>query len=71
MNGKTPTSVLTEIAVHYKVAPPRFETVSDTHDPKVFICIVRAFDTLAKGTGHSKNEAKHAASQVLIGKNSK
>lgn len=69
MNGKTPTSVLTEVAVYFKVAPPQYESVMDETDQKLFVSIVKAFGLVTKGTGRSKAEAKHASSQALIGKN--
>lgn len=71
MNIKTPVSFLTELATHYKVAPPRYDDpVREANDPKLFVSIVRAFNKLGKGTGVSKADAKHAASQAIIGKNS-
>lgn len=68
MSGKTATSVLLEFCAQQKVAPPQYEPVNNENGPSEFIVLVKAFDLIAMGSGKSKKEAKHAASQQLIGK---
>lgn len=69
MEDKTPVSQLQEFCAQEKVAPPSYETSSDQHDPKKFVCFVQAFGPkVAKGSGLSKMEAKHAAAASLIRK---
>lgn len=68
MDAKTAVSKLKEFCDQEKVAPPHYETVSHSTDPSVFVVHVEAFNLIAKGFGHSKMKAKHAASQQLIGK---
>lgn len=68
MNGKTPVSVLIEFCIQHKVAPPQYEHVNPTNNnPILFEYFVRAFEFMARGSGKSKSEAKHAASQALLG----
>lgn len=68
MNFKTPASVLLEFCAQQKVAPPVYESVSSETEPGVFMILVKAFDLIGKGTGRTKKDAKHAASQQLLGK---
>lgn len=68
MSAKTATSILLEFCAQQKVAPPQYESVNDENGPSQFIVLVKAFDLIAKGSGQSKKEAKHAASRQLIGK---
>lgn len=69
MEDKTPVSQLQEFCTQEKVAPPKYKTDQDEHDPKKFVCFVQAFGPfLAKGSGLSKMEAKHAAAASLIRK---
>lgn len=70
-NGlKTPTSVLAEFCAKEKEALPRYETVTSESNPNVpiFSISANAFGFTTIGVGRTKNEAKHAASQNLIGK---
>lgn len=69
MEDKTPVSTLQEFCAQEKVAPPSYEIIQDEHDPKKFVCFVQAFGPeIAKGSGLSKMEAKHAAAASLIRK---
>lgn len=64
---KTPTSLLYELgAKENKLVI--FESVPHETDPKMFSCLVNAFDMVCKGSGRSKQDAKHEASANLIGK---
>nr|AFX89027.1 R2D2 isoform b [Mayetiola destructor] len=66
MEEKTPVSQLQELCAQEKVAPPTYEFFRDEHDKK-FGCLVQAFGPeIAKGSGLSKMEAKHAAAASLI-----
>lgn len=67
MNKKTPVSVLTEFCAQNKVPLPEYESVNQDRNPNVFEILVYAFKIMAKGSGRSKCEAKHAASQALLG----
>lgn len=66
---KTPTSLLAEFCVAQKAQPPHYETVSSESNPNVpiFSISANAFGFTTVGVGRSKIEAKHVASQNLIG----
>lgn len=70
---KTPTSMLSEFCAQQKAEPPCYETVTSGTNPSVPIFSISAhalgFTTI--GVGQSKIEAKHAASQNLIGEGTK
>lgn len=68
MTEKTPTSILSEFCVQNKVTP-LYNPVSQESDPRVpiFTISVTVLDYVAKGSGRSKADAKHDASQKLIG----
>lgn len=67
---KTPTSVLAEFCSQQKVEAPQYESVSGESNPNVpiFFISANAFGFTSIGAGRSKIEAKHLASQNLIGK---
>lgn len=69
-NKKTPTSVLAEFCARLKESLPQYETVDTESDPNIpmFTICASALDFTSKGSGRSKIEAKHMASQNLIGK---
>lgn len=46
---------------------PEYESVPHPSDPKMFSYRVEAFNLFAQGSGRSKKEAKHEASENLIG----
>lgn len=68
MPEKTPTSILLEFCAQQKVGS-EYNAVSEESYPSVplFTYSVTAFGHTAKGSGRSKSEGKHAASQALIG----
>ncbi|XP_055308511.1 uncharacterized protein LOC129572558 [Sitodiplosis mosellana] len=66
MTAKTATSILLEFCTQEKVAPPQYEPVIHGSNPSEFVMLVKAFNLIAKGSGRTKKEAKHAASQQLI-----
>lgn len=68
MNGKSFISVLSEFCAQRKVALPQYIPVIHDSNPKMFEFLVEAFGCEANGIGRSKQEAKHAASKLLIGK---
>lgn len=68
MCTKTATSVLKEFCDRQKLAAPQYEAVNNDNDPKLFIVVVEVCGFLANGTGRSKNDAKHLASERIIGK---
>lgn len=70
MTTKTSTSVLTEFCAQQKVALPKYEAVPRETEPNkpLFTYVVAAFDLIAKGSGRSKAEARHAASENLLSK---
>lgn len=70
MTTKTPTSVLTEFCAQKKVTAPQFELVPEETEPNkpLFTIVVAGFNLIAKGSGRSKSEAKHAASESLLSK---
>lgn len=65
---KTPTSSLLEFCVRLKEKPPHYETVESNPNVPIFSISAIAFGFTSIGVGRSKTEAKHAASQNLIGK---
>lgn len=67
---KTPTSVLAEFCAQQKAELPQYETVDQESNPNVpiFFVSANAFGFTSIGAGRSKIEAKHVASQNLIGK---
>lgn len=64
---KTPIAVLQELCVQENELMI-FENVPHDTDPKMFTFLVNAFNMVARGSGRSKQEAKHEASSNLIGK---
>lgn len=68
MPEKTPTSILSEFCAQQR-ATPEYDVVSQESDHNVpkFTIVVTALNYVAKGSGRSKTDAKHAASQALIG----
>lgn len=66
MAEKTPTSVLLEFCNLCKVTP-LYNTVSQDSAVPIFTISVAALSYVAKGTGRTKADAKHDASQKLIG----
>lgn len=70
-NGKkTPTSVLAEFCAQQKSASPQYEDIVLQSNPNVpiFTITVSALEFTAIGSARSKTDAKHVASQNLIGK---
>lgn len=67
---KTPTSILAEFCAQQKAESPSYETVASESNPNVpiFSISANAFGFTSIGVGRTKSEAKHAASQNLIGK---
>lgn len=68
MCTKTATSVLKEFCDRQKMAAPQYESVNNENDPKSFIVVVTLCGLSANGTGRTKSDAKHLASEQLIGK---
>lgn len=68
MEEKTPTSALQELCDQEKVPKPTFECIPHEDDPKMFVYIVEAFNIFTKGSGRSKQLAKHDACANLISK---
>lgn len=68
MAEKTPVSVLQELCIQEGASVPMYDEQSNDTDPKLFIFVVHAFGKCARGTGRSKREAKHKASEHLISK---
>lgn len=68
---KTPTSILAEFCAQQRAEFPQYETNSHESNPNVpiFSISANALGFTSNGTGRSKIEAKHVASQILIGKN--
>lgn len=60
--------MLQELCITEGVSVPMYDAVPNEGDSKIFTYIVHAFDMFATGSGRSKREAKHAASERLIGK---
>lgn len=68
MTGKSPTSILLELCAYYKITP-QYDTVTQESVPNsTFLTSVSALNYKANGWGRSKANAKHNASQNLIGK---
>lgn len=65
MPEKTPVSLLQEFCVQENVARPSCEYFENEDDPKMFDCIVHAFNSFNKGSGRSKSDAKHKACEAL------
>lgn len=67
---KTPTSILAEFCAKCKKDVPSYETITSESNPNVpiFSMSANALGFTTIGVGRTKNEAKHAASQNLIGK---
>lgn len=63
---KTPVTVLQELCVQESELAV-YEYVPHETDPKLFSCLVTAFDLVSSGSGQSKMEAKHKASENLMG----
>lgn len=68
MAEKTPVSVLQELCIQEGASVPIYDEQSNDTDTKTFTFVVHAFGKCAKGTGRSKREAKHKASEHLISK---
>ncbi|XP_031621587.1 uncharacterized protein LOC116339698 [Contarinia nasturtii] len=68
MSVKTSISLLSELCAQRKVAAPQYTVVIHSSDSTLFSFDVKAFNLKATGTGRTKQEAKHAASQLLIDK---
>lgn len=67
---KTPISLLAEFCAKQKKAPPQYEAVREETYPTVpiFVICATALGFQTKGSGRTKKEATHAASQNLLGK---
>lgn len=63
---KTPISVLQELCAQEN-EPLMYEYVPHETNPNLFSCLVTAFDLVCSGSGQSKKEAKHGASEALMG----
>lgn len=68
MAEKTPVSTLQELCIQEKVRVPMFESIPHGSDAKMFAFAVEAFGIFSKGSGRSKQEAKHDACANLISK---
>lgn len=66
MAEKTPVSLLQELCIQEGSSVPIYDELPDEADSKNFTYIVHAFGKCGKGTGRSKREAKHKASEHLI-----
>lgn len=66
MSAKTAISILTEFCAKKKIAAPQFTPVIDNNS-SLFSFDVKANHLKATGKGRTKQEAKQAASQLLIG----
>ncbi|XP_055320466.1 uncharacterized protein LOC129577455 [Sitodiplosis mosellana] len=62
---KTPVTVLQELCVQENELVV-FEYVPHETDSTMFSCLVAAFDLVSSGSGRSKKEAKHEASEHLM-----
>lgn len=67
MSAKTAISILKEFCDKLKLAPPQYEAVKHENDPQMFIVVVSLVGFVANGTARSKIDAKHLASERLIG----
>lgn len=67
---KTPTSALAEFCVQLRTELPQYEVLNEESNPNIpiFFISANAFGFTSIGAGRSKIEAKHLASQNLIGK---
>lgn len=67
---KTPTSILAEFCAQRKAELPSYETVTSESNPNIpiFTISANAFGFTTIGVGRTKSDAKHTASQKLIGK---
>lgn len=67
---KTPISFLNELCSKYKTNPPFFKILQheDANSIGSFECIAWAFGKSAKGTGFSKQKAKHDSCSQLLSK---
>lgn len=68
MPEKTPTSILSEFCAQKKLTP-EYNIIDEETNPNVpiFTFAVQVLNYMAKSSGRSKSDAKHAASQALIG----
>lgn len=67
MTEKTGVSLLKEFCEQQKIPAPKYEFVPNQNDPTLFISFVSVDRFIKQGSGRSKSEAKHSASEKLLG----
>lgn len=66
MTGKTPVTVLNELAAAAKIQTPAFECVGTSDGVFIMRTAVSIYGLSAEGRGRTKQNAKHSAAQALL-----